>query len=71
MNKKQLRAILKTLNKSATEHHPLAKQGNFHDFIRANDKHLGDKYDHYMIKETLYYVETALTQKKTRAKPTH
>lgn len=50
-----VRGILCTLPVNCLVPHPQAKSGNWHDFVRCNDKKYGD-ICHYTNKHGMFYI---------------
>lgn len=55
--RERLLTILRTIPPNATQPHPEAARGTRYAYVRAANKSIGASYFHYVIKDTLYYVE--------------
>jgi hypothetical protein len=56
MNMQIARQALNSIPSNCEDVHPMAVEGNLHDFIRANDKAAGLTVQHYANKGGLFYV---------------
>ena len=58
------RSVLRTMNSNVDVPHPQAKEGNLHDYKRANDKSRGRMIVHYATRNGLFFV--SLSKETTR-----